>query len=307
MDDLKQKFLQMQGLDNYQRVDAAHPVDLFIGVDNTARYSLFCITKTFPEKAPSSSRIIAVFVGKRRDGTFGITFSLTDQAYLDHFVCFCVDMIRSSLNIRDSAKTADFMCSRYIQWQKAFARNNNGLLSPSEIKGLLGEMCFIQKFMIPKVGEEAALSSWCGPEMSDRDFEYENTWYEVKSTVSGSPTVSISSVEQLDTERVGHLAVVILDKTSAADVSALTLNTMYHLLRSNLSSDLLKQKLDTVLLSFGYYENEAYNNYYFHYNGMTMYRVDSEFPCIRKKLLPGAAQSVRYDLSLPAIQTFKED
>jgi hypothetical protein len=307
MDDLKQKFLQMQGLDNYQRVDASHPVDLFVGLDNTARYSLFCITKTSPEKVLSSSRIIAVFVGKRRDGTFGITFSLTDQMYLDHFVCFCTDMIRSSRDIRESTKTADFICSRYIQWQKAFARNNNGLLSPSEIKGLIGEMCFIQKYMIPKFGESAAISSWCGPEMSDRDFEYGNTWYEVKSTVSGSPTVSISSVEQLDTDRAGHLAVVILDKTSAADDSALTLNKMYYLLRNNLSSDLLKQKLDTVLLSLGYYENEAYNNYYFHYNGITLYRVDAEFPCIRKTSLPSAAQSVRYDLSLSAIQTFKED
>lgn len=307
MESLKQKFLEMQGLDNYQRVDASHPVDLFIGLDSTARYSLFCITQTYPTQTPASSRVISVFLGKRLDGTFGITFSLADPTFLDHFVCFCSDMIRSSREVKDAAKISDFICSRYVQWQKAFARNNNGLLSPSEIKGLIGEMCFLQTYMIPRFGESVALASWCGPEMSDRDFECADTWYEVKSTVSGSPTVAISSVEQLDTDRAGHLAVIILDKTSAADTSALTLNKMYHLLRNAFTTELLAQKFDTVLLSLGYYENEAYNNYYFHYNGTTMYRVDSSFPCVRKTSLPCAVQNIRYDLSLSAIQAFKED
>jgi len=307
MDILKQRFLEMHGIDNYQRVDSTHPIPLYIGLDGTAQYSLFCVTETIPTKAPVSSRIISVFVGKRQDGTYGITFSLADQTYLDHFICFCADMIRSSKSVKNLNKAADFLCSRYVQWQKAFAKNNIGLLSPSEIKGLIGEMCFLQSAMIPKYGEASALASWCGPEMSDRDFECSDTWYEVKSTVSGSPTVTISSVEQLDTDRIGHLAVVILDKTSPTDAGALTLNKMYHSLRNSLSSELLAQKLDTVLLSFGYYENEAYDNYCFHHNGQTMYIVDAMFPCVRKKDLPIAAQNIRYDLSLAAIETYKED
>lgn len=307
MDNLKQRFLEMHGIDNYQRVDSTHPIPLYIGLDSTAQHSLFCVTQTLPSKAPISSRIISVFVGKRQDGTYGITFSLADQAYLDHFICFCADMIRSSSAIKDLNKAADFLCSRYVQWQKAFAKNNTGLLSPSEIKGLIGEMCFLQSKMIAQYGEAVALDSWCGPEMSDRDFECNNTWYEVKSTVSGSPTVTISSIEQLDTDRVGHLAVIILDKTSPTDTGAITLNKMYHLLRNSLSSEMLRQKLDTILLSFGYFENEAYDNYCFHYNGQSLYTVDSTFPCARKKDLPIAVQNVRYDLSLAAIETFKED
>lgn len=257
MENLKQRFLDMHGIDNYQRVDSTHPIPLYIGLDSTAQFSLFCVTQTLPTKSPVSSRIISVFVGKRQDGSYGITFSLADHTYLDHFICFCADMIRASRSIKDLHKSADFISSRYVQWQKAFAKNNDGLLSPSEIKGLIGEMSFLQSSMIPKYGEELALSSWCGPEMSDRDFECSDTWYEVKSTVSGSPTVTISSVEQLDTNRVGHLVVIYLDKTSPADAGALTLNRMYRTLRESLSSELLAQKLDTILLSFGYYENKA--------------------------------------------------
>ena len=79
MDNLKQRFLEMHGIDNYQRVDSTHPIPLYIGLDGTAQYSLFCVTETIPTKAPVSSRIISVFVGKRQDGTYGITFSLADQ------------------------------------------------------------------------------------------------------------------------------------------------------------------------------------------------------------------------------------
>lgn len=306
MEKLKQRFLEMHGLDNYQRVDPEHPVPLYIGLDSNARYSLFGITETPPAKAVVSSRIITVFIGRRFDGTYGITFSLADQTFTDHFICFCADMIRASRSIRDAGKTADFLCSRYVQWQKAFSRNNNGLLSPAEIKGLIGEMYFLRSHMIPAYGETAALTSWCGPDMSDRDFECEDTWFEIKSTVSGSASVAISSVEQLDTDRTGHLVVIVLDKTSPADVSSLTLNKMYHILRNSLSSELLAQKLDTILLSFGYYENETYDGFCFHYNGTTLYRVDNTFPCIRKNELPIAAQNARYDLSLAAIQEYKE-
>ena len=95
MENLKQRFLEMHGIDNYQRVDSTHPIPLYIGLDSTAQYSLFCVTETLPTKAPVSSRIISVFVGKRQDGTYGITFSLADQTYLDHFICFCVDIYQT--------------------------------------------------------------------------------------------------------------------------------------------------------------------------------------------------------------------
>ena len=141
METLKKRFLEMHGLDNYQRVDPDHPIPLYIGLDGNARDSLVCIAETLPSKGITSSRIITVFIGKRLDGNYGITFSLSDQAFADHFLCFCADMIRASRSIRDPRKIADFMCSRYVQWQKAFSRNNSGLLAPSEIKGLIGEMC----------------------------------------------------------------------------------------------------------------------------------------------------------------------
>lgn len=184
MTDLREKFLDLQGIDNYQRVDPAHPLPLYIGLDSNAQYSLFCITDTEP-KAIRASSVISVFVGKRRDGKFGITFSLTDQSCFDQFVHFCDDTIDASRKVIDLHKASDFLMNRYLIWQKAFAKNNNGLLSAQEIKGLIGELCFLQKYMIPVFGEEKAIGCWVGPDMADQDFVCDGTWYEVKSTVSG--------------------------------------------------------------------------------------------------------------------------
>jgi DNA mismatch endonuclease (patch repair protein) len=88
--------------------------------------------------------------------------------------------------------------------------------------------------MIQKYGVDVALKSWSGTEHTDQDFSCDDTWYEIKSTVSGSASVKISSVEQLDTNQTGHLVIVTLDKTSEADASRLTLNSMYEMVLSSI-------------------------------------------------------------------------
>ena len=306
MKNLKEMFLNTQGLDSFQRIGSDHPLPIYIGMDNTAQYSLFCVTPTAP-KAIKSSAIISIFVGMRKDGCIGITFSLTDRTLLDLFVHFCDDIIESSRSIKDIAKAADFIANRYAQWQKAFAKNNNGLLSYQEVKGLVGELCFLRNYMIPTYGEDKALGSWIGPDMADQDFVCGDTWFEVKSTVSGSPTVRISSIEQLDTDTTGHLIVVRLDKTSPGDSSKITINNMFTMILESLSSAQLKDQLKTTLLRLGYYSDALYDSYCFHYSGMEKYKVDSSFPCARKNNFAPAVQNMKYDLSLAAIAQYKEE
>lgn len=118
--------------------------------------------------------------------------------------------------------------------------------------------------------------------------------------------MKISSVEQLDTDRDGHLVVVRLDKTSSEDSSKITINNLYTVISESLSSSQLRDHLKTTLLRLGYYKNKIYEQYCFHYNGMDTYRVNTSFPCARKKDFAPAVQDVHYDLSLAAIEKFKE-
>ena len=44
----------------------------------------------------------------------------------------------------------------------------------------------------------------------------------------------------------------------------------------------------------------------FKFNGMTSYKVDSHFPCLRKASIPASVQNAKYELLLAAIDAFKE-
>ena len=306
MSKLKDKFLELKETDKYQRVNTTHPVAWYIGLDGNNRYSLFAITEKQPKNI-SSAKMIHVFVGSRRDGRYGITFSLIEKKNLDLFVHFCEDMVMYTEMIQASENAADYICGRYILWQKAFAKTEGKLLSFEQIKGLIGELCFLKMKMIPQYGAEKAIESWSGIEATDQDFACDGTWYEVKSTVSGSTSVKISSVEQLDVNADGHLVVVNLDKTSEADLSKLTLNSMVQLVIESIPSKVTQEQLMSRLLAYGYYYEKAYDRTGFKYNGMTSYKVDRDFPCLRKKNIPVSVQNARYELALAAIDMYKED
>ncbi len=305
MEDLKIKFLELKDADKYQRIAGSHPIAWYIGLDGRNRYSLFAITKTQPKNI-SSTKLMSVFVGERRDGKYGITFSLLEKRNLELFLHFCEDMISYTKHIVKAESAADAICGRYLQWQKAFVKTEGKLLSYEQIKGLIGELCFLKMRMMPLYGAEKAVESWSGIEATDQDFTCDGTWYEVKATVSGSSTVKISSVEQLDVPKTGHLIVVLLDKTSEADTSRLTLNNMVELVIDSIPSVTCRENFSNRLLTYGYYFDKGYDKFGFKLNGMTSYKVNSEFPCLRKINIPASVQNAKYELSLAAIDTFKE-
>ncbi len=306
MDKLKQMLLDAKNNESYQRVDPAHPVAWYAGLDSIGQYSLFCITETKPHNL-IPTQIIYVFVGKRQAGNYGITFSLKEKNYLNVFLHFCEDLIELTRRISDPAKVADTVCGRYIQWQKAFKKNRGDALGFEAIKGLIGELIFLKYRMFSKYGPQKALHGWTGIDYTDRDYTYDDTWYEVKTTVSGGTTVIISSVEQLDVENDGHLAVVYLDKTSREDTGRITLNSIVSRVNEDLDSLVLQEELKTRLLDFGYYSDDAYDDICFSWHGISLYKVSTDFPCTRKAMVPPAVTDVEYKIALSAIDSYKEE
>lgn len=306
MNQIKDIFRELRECDQYQRVDIENPVAWYVGLDGNNRYSLFVITKTQP-KYMSSTKVLNVFVGSRKDGDYGITFSLLEKKNLEIFAHFCEDMVSYTRNIMNNSNAADYIVSRYLLWQKAFIKTEGKILSYEEIKGLIGELYFLKMKMMPQYGPEKAVESWVGIEATDQDFLCDDTWYEVKSTVSGSGTVKISSVEQLDASTDGHLVVVTLDKTSEADSSRITLNNMVELVIESIPEKVLQDRLMNRLLTYGYYYDKAYDGVGFKYNGMEQYVVNDKFPCLRKTQIPASVQNAKYELSLAAISSFKEE
>ena len=295
-------------LDTYQRVNATHLLDLYVGIDNTARWTLLLISEYPPVKV-ASSRMILVNSGRRPDKKWSLSFSLVDDNYKDMFVLFCEDIVSSSACIKNKEKATRFVGKRYKEWREMLANARGNLLSPSEIKGLLGEMYFLKDFLCAKYGAEKAALSWTGPKRLPQDYIIEDTWFEVKTVSSSRTEVGISSVEQLDCTKTGELVVVRADKTSVTNTDAVNLNMLYKELLSMLPNDDSREQFSTMLLRFGYYPRPEYEDeeYTFEVKATARYSVSADFPCLRRANLPESVTEAKYSLSLTTIDSFRKE
>lgn len=291
------------GIDTFRRVSNLHPLDLYIGKDLSAKPTLLLISNIEPPHI-FSSRLIAINSGIRSDSRWALSFSLNDTKFEDIFYHFCDDIAESSVNVINKDEGTSFICNRYVKWQELLKKNASGLLSFSEIKGLIGELLFLKKYLFKKYPAKNALFSWIGPSKADQDFVCSEYWYEIKASVSGAESIHISSIEQLDTETSGELVVVYLDKTSQSDPNRITLNSLVDEITENLPSMDERQILKDILIEQGYIRRDEYDEYVFKYAGLVRYAVTSEFPALRRDKIPEPVINATYTISLSSISKY---
>lgn len=305
--DIQKRLNEIICAETFTRVYREHPLDLFLGKDINYRETLLLICG-FKPKLMFSSSMIEVIVGKREDRRWAISFSLNNSKYLDIFSQFCFDLISSSEPYKVQKEGSLFICERYIKWQEMLKRKKGELLSEPEIKGLIGELYFLKNYTIQKYGLEKAIKSWIGPGKADQDFVFDNTWYEIKSTTSGSESVKISSIEQLDRVEDGNLVVLYLDKTSLTDVNRITLNALIEDIHNLLVyDDKLSALFNSKLVEQGYFKSEDYDDYCYRFNGIDQYRVTCNFPSLKRNEVPTSIKNVNYSLLLSEIKNYKVD
>lgn len=302
---LQNRFNEFRDPESYTRVDASHPLNLYIGKDYQFRNTLLFISDKKPFVV-SSTRIMDINVNKRGDDRWALTFSVLSNTYLDVFCCFCDDIIESSRKLNSQDEGTDFICERYLKWQQLLKKQGDRLLSKSEVKGLIGELFFLKTSLSDKYGLDNSIRAWVGAEYADQDFIFEDTWYEVKSTVSGSKSVSISPVSQLDVNRNGNLVIIYLDKTSEIDKNRLTLNNIVDEIENSINSLELKLQFKSKLVGMGYYYHIDYDKFNFKYTRLDSYIVDDCFPCLRRVHLPCSVSDASYELIIEQISQFKE-
>ena len=186
-------------------------------------------------------------------------------------------------------------------------KNISGLLSFSEIKGLIGELVFLKSVLFDKYGKTIALQSWIGPDKADQDFVCSDKWYEVKATVSGASTIKISSIEQLDTENDGELVIVYLDKTSYANPNRITLNNIVDEVEKSLDNGEQRRLLGDILIRQGYVHRSEYDEHGFVCTSISRYAVTQEFPTLRKQNIPSEVANANFLLSIPAIRDYLKE
>lgn len=297
---------EVSGEPVYQGYDATHPLQFFIGLDSSGNREFFIIFTNKPAYVPACSRSIEVSSGSRRDGAFTLVFRLVQADQREVFTHLCWDLAETSRACFDQEKGMALILARYVLWQRLMEKGNMGLLSDRELKGLFGEIYFLKNCLLEKYGANIAIAGWIGPTKADRDFIYNDYWYEVKTTNPGAPFLKISSLEQLDTDDEGRIAWIQLEKTASTDPASMSLPILIK--ETKLALEMFPEAMEIFLmriLESGFVDRKEYNDLYFACRNIKLFSVSDGFPRIRRKDIDKRIIAASYEISISEINGYE--
>ena len=287
----------------YSRIDTNHPLDIYVGIDDENHYALE-FRGVFTHQRIKSSNSIGIKHYQAQDFS-GMIFYLKDLDMFDTFCVLCDDIISSTIDTFDDQQGYKMLINRYYSWRKML-QSKHSILHEQEIMGLIGELLFLRDFMIPTYGEDVALLSWSGQELTHKDFSLNDTWYEVKAINTGKTTVKISSLEQLQSTIEGELAVFQLEKMSPA-YDGVDINKLATGILNNLSTDENKDIFISKLFDSKFSFESVYSEYVYEITLCERFNVTASFPKLTRDDVNEAIAKAQYELILTEIQGYRID
>ncbi|MEN6326002.1 MAG: PD-(D/E)XK motif protein [Syntrophomonas sp.] len=290
----------------YQGYDATHPLQFFIGLDPLGNREFFIIIRAKPAHIPVSSRSIEVTSGLRKDGMYTLVFRLIQPDHQEVFAHLCWDLAEASRSYTDIKKGLTVVLDRYALWQRLMEKANTVLLSEQELKGLFGEIYFLKSRLFGKYGADKAVAGWIGPTKADRDFIYDDCWYEVKTTNPGASSVKISSIEQLDTDDTGRLVWIQAEKTASIDPASISVPLLINETKLALEGFPEAMKIFSMrILESGFVDRKEYYDFHFACRNIRLFSVMEGFPRIRRKDIDTGIMAATYEISIAKINSYE--
>ena len=288
----------------FQLVDAGHPLRFYIGRDIAGEHMLLLIEPTKPPLL-KNMRGVQITSFRRTDGEWGLLLKLTAPEFLSVFSLLCEDLIISSKGVDTREKGSTFVIFRLNAWRYMLEEGRVTQLSINEIRGLFGELFFLDRYLLPMMNLVGAINSWAGPFGADQDFQHGTQAFEIKTVQPDAQVINIASETQLhSTVRSVHLAVLTLVEVPSN--SGISLNTLVADLREKASTDVTASAaLEERLVLAKYVAQSAYDSPAFSVVSGSMFFVDGTFPRIEPSLLPHGVVNVRYQLQLTSIDENK--
>lgn len=285
--------------DVFQLLDPEHPLDFYIGRDARGGRSLLLLTTDLPP-APKEYRAIRIQTFRRPDGRWSLLFRLTSPELTQLFTLLCQDLVEAGRRVADPARPVAALMKRFANWQRLMASGHNGLMDEDRIRGLCGELFFLEQQLLPAFGSLVSVTAWVGPERAHQDFQIGDKAWEIKTIRPGSATVRISSEHQLDNRaRSIELVVLSLADLQSVTLDGFTLNELADRLFESLAGDLEVQDLFLQrLAAYGYIRRSEYDDRHYQVTGCETYVTGDGFPALVPHGLPPFIRQVAYDLDL---------
>lgn len=246
---------------------------------------------------------IDISVGKQ-DRNYQLIFTLASKEDRDIFYTLCTDLMNSTRELYDDDHAVNTVLLRLEKWQH-FLKNRRKPIDKKQLKGLVGELLFLKKYLLANYTAKDALRFWKAPLQSVHDFEFSNFAVEVK-TKSSVNTVHISSYEQLFSElRYLLLYVATLNESTSSTSKAFNIYNLIDDIKSLLGNVIYEEKFENLLIQYGFFEREEYHDYWFLFVADEFYKVSEGFPRIRE--LPEGVEALTYRVNLEKCKDYRAE
>ncbi|MDR1614172.1 MAG: PD-(D/E)XK motif protein [Campylobacteraceae bacterium] len=286
----------------FLEIDTQHPLEWHIGYQSIRQRTLLLVSDTEIDAIDSSKSMKVTRRRRESDNRWTLSFELLRDEQQGVFATLCCDVIEYSRPAASEKEALKLVINRYKQWSKLLETQRSGLMDEHSRKGLLGELLFMEKRIQTSNTALEAVQGWSGAESADQDFMYSDGWYEIKSIVASAPTISISSLEQLDCADSGELVVMRIDKSTPERAGAVSLYEVVQRIKDTISAEM--QALDlfqTKLMAYGYLDLQEYAEQKYIHSSTQHYDVDDSFPRLVKNNVPPQIVAMHYEINIASL------
>ena len=235
---------------------------------------------------------------------------LIDAELREVFHRFCEDIVDATRNSCSAADAVERFLSRTWRWYRLLKRGYNDRLSQEEQKGLIGEICVLERQLLPVIGPVDAVQAWTGPIGAPKDFQVGWVGIEAKTRSPLKSTVRISSTEQLDADETSRLFLSVIEVAVApSDSGSVTITDVASRARNSIAAtnSFAAQHFEERLSATGFDWDDDYSDSRFFIGDVVLFEVVEEFPRITPKILLPGIESVQYTIALSLCENFRVD
>ena len=309
MINLYNKYLKLKrnNFDSQFLLSTSGIVKAYYGINKDGYYRLSFLSSK-ETKIKGDTKNIGITYGNSSENNYWTCFDLKNESLLSVFCTFGEDLVSCVLDEKDEDKAISKLRSRFSTWLTLFKKTRSPL-SIEQAKGLYGELYFIDNYLFDIYGEYKTINGWSGPENYSKDFSIDNTWFEIKTANVLSPTIKISSIQQLSSENEGKLIVVRIEDMSDAYIgSNSSINELCVSILARISDINIKDIFLEKISDAGYDFSDEIGDRKFHVEKMEKYVVNDKFPILRENdLSEKAINNVSYDLIIRMLDDYKEE
>lgn len=290
----------------FRRVDETHPLSLYAGIDHDGRRVLMLVTAQAPPQLPPPG-IVHVVCNQRENGEFAIILQLGRPEFDEVFGRLCQDLVDAT-RTAVPALGAEAVLRRLGRWRKLLEVGERTTLSDIALRGLIGELWFLQHVALHRLGADAAVQGWVGPLDAPQDFIVGQDVFEIKTCAPPASHVTIASLAQLDAgDAPLRLVVVWLAVAAAGAKDAFSPAQLAHSLRAAFESTAsASTEFALRLAEAGYTDAEEYARMWYHVANVRFYRVRDDFPRLTRAVVPPGVRDATYTIALDACAPFEE-